>query len=79
VNQLEISNLRKKGFIVEYDLSNRSLRKQLYDASSKNVILTIIVAPEEISMNKVIIRNMKDGKEMIENIEDLDKKIAQFL
>ncbi|HSE99264.1 MAG TPA: histidine--tRNA ligase [Nitrososphaeraceae archaeon] len=76
---LILSNLRKKGFIVEYDLSNRSLRKQLYDASSKNVILTIIVAPEEISMNKVIIRNMKDGKEMIENIEDLDKKIAQFL
>jgi histidyl-tRNA synthetase len=60
-------------------LSNRSLRKQLYDASSKNVVLTIIVAPEEISMNKVIIRNMKDGKEMIENIKDLDKKIHQFL
>jgi histidyl-tRNA synthetase len=76
---LILSNLRKKGFIVEYDLSNRSLRKQLYDASSKNVILTIIVAPEEISMNKVIIRNMKDGKEMVENIEDLDKKISQFL
>ena len=74
-----LSNLRKKGFIVEYDLSNRSLRKQLYDASSKNVILTIIVAPEEISINKVIIRNMKDGKEMVENIEDLDKKISQFL
>jgi histidyl-tRNA synthetase len=76
---LILSNLRKKGFIVEYDLSNRSLRKQLYDASSKNVVLTIIVAPEEISMNKVIIRNMKDGKEMIENIKDLDKKIHQFL
>lgn len=76
---LILSNLRKKGFIVEYDLSNRSLRKQLYDASSKNVILTIIVAPQEISMNKVIIRNMKDGKEMVENIEDLDKKIPQFL
>jgi histidyl-tRNA synthetase len=76
---LILSNLRKKGFIVEYDLSNRSLRKQLYDASSKNVILTIIVAPEEFSMNKVIIRNMKDGKEMVENIEDLDKKLAQFL
>lgn len=76
---LILSNLRKKGFIVEYDLSNRSLRKQLYDASSKNVILTIIVAPQEISMNKVIIRNMKDGKEIVENIEDLDKKIPQFL
>jgi hypothetical protein len=41
--------------------------------------LTIIVAPEEISMNKVIIRNMKDGKEMVENIGDLDKKIYKFL
>ena len=74
-----LSSLRKKGFTVEYDLSNRSLRKQLYDASSKGVSLTIIVAPEEISKNNVIIRNMKDGKEIVENIEYLDKKIPQFL
>ena len=76
---LILSNLRKNGFTVEYDMSNRSLKKQLYDASSKEVTLTIIVAPEEISMNKVIIRNMKDGKEMVENIRDLDKKISKFL
>lgn len=74
-----LNRLRKKGFTVEYDLSNRSLRKQLYDASSKGVSLTIIVAPEEISKNNVIIRNMKDGKEIVENIEYLDKKIPQFL
>jgi histidyl-tRNA synthetase len=74
-----LSSLRKKGFTVEYDLSNRSLRKQLYDASSKRVSLTIIVAPEEISKNNVIIRNMKDGKEIVENIESIDKKILQFL
>ena len=74
-----LSSLRKKGYTVEYDLSNRSLRKQLYDASSKGVSLTIIVAPEEISKNNVIIRNMKDGKEIVENIEYLDKKIPQFL
>ncbi len=74
-----LSSLRKKGFTVEYDLSNRSLRKQLYDASSKGVSLTIIVAPEEISKNNVIIRNMKDGKEIVENLEYLDKKIPQFL
>ena len=74
-----LSSLRKKGFTVEYDLSNRSLRKQLYDASSKGVSLTIIVAPEEIAKNNVIIKNMKDGKEIVENIESLDKKIPQFL
>ena len=74
-----LSSLRKKGFTVEYDLSNRSLRKQLYDAASKGVSLTIIVAPEEISKNNVIIKNMKDGKEIVENIEYLDKKIPQFL
>lgn len=74
-----LSSLRKKGFTVEYDLSNRSLRKQLYDASSKGVSLTIIVAPEEITKNNVIIKNMKDGKEIVENIESLDKKIPQFL
>jgi histidyl-tRNA synthetase len=74
-----LSNLRKKGFAVEYDLSNRSLRKQLYDASAKGVWLTIIVAPEEISKNNVIIKNMKSGNETVEKLESLDKKIYQFL
>ena len=74
-----LSSLRKKGFAVEYDLSNRSLRKQLYDASAKGVCLTIIVAPEEISKNNVIIKNMKSGKETVEKLESLDKKISQFL
>ena len=74
-----LSSLRKKGFAVEYDLSNRSLRKQLYDASAKGVCLTIIVAPEEISKNSVIIKNMKSGKETVEKLESLDKKISQFL
>jgi histidyl-tRNA synthetase len=74
-----LSSLRKKGFAVEYDLSNRSLRKQLYDASAKGVSLTIIVAPEEISKNNVIIKNMKSGKETVEKLESLDKKISQFL
>jgi histidyl-tRNA synthetase len=76
---LILSNLRKKGFIVEYDMLNRPLKKQLYDASSKKVVLAIIIAPDEISKNKVIIRNMIDGKEMVENIEDLEEKIFHFL
>jgi histidyl-tRNA synthetase len=74
-----LSSLRKKGFAVEYDLSNRSLRKQLYDASAKGAYLTIIVAPEEISKNNVIIKNMKSGKETVEKLESLDKKISEFL
>jgi histidyl-tRNA synthetase len=74
-----LSSLRKKGFSVEYDLSNRSLRKQLYDASAKGVSLTIIVAPEEISKNNVIIKNMKNGKETVEKVESLENKISQFL
>ena len=60
-------------------MSNKSLKKQLYDASSKKVLLAIIVGLEEISLNKVIIRNMKDGKEIVVNIKDLDKKILQLL
>ena len=40
-----LSSLRKKGFTVEYDLSNRSLRKQLYDASAKGVCLDYNCCP----------------------------------
>jgi histidyl-tRNA synthetase len=74
-----LSRLRKKGYAVDYDLANRSLRKQLYDASAKGVCLTIIVAPEEISNNNIIIKNMKSGEETVETLESLDKKISQFL
>jgi len=74
-----LSSLRKKGYAVDYDLANRSLRKQLYDASAKGVCLTIIVAPEEISKNHIIIKNMKSGEETLETLESLEKKISQFL
>jgi len=74
-----LSNLRKHGFATEYDISNRSLKKQLYDASSKDVLLAIIVGPDEISMNNVIMRNMKDGKEVVVNLNDIDEKISNLL
>ncbi|HEX5891763.1 MAG TPA: His/Gly/Thr/Pro-type tRNA ligase C-terminal domain-containing protein, partial [Nitrososphaeraceae archaeon] len=74
-----LSSLRKKGYTVDYDLANRSLRKQLYDASAKGVYLTIIVAPEEISKNNIIIKNMNSGEETVETLDSLEKKIFQFL
>jgi histidyl-tRNA synthetase len=43
------------------------------------VLLAIIVGPAEISMNNVIIRNMKDGKEVVVNLNNIDEKISNLL
>lgn len=74
-----VNFLRKKGFIIEYDISNRTLKKQLSDASSKKAKIAIIVAPEEISRQKLKLRNMKTGSESMEKINGIEKRIAELL
>jgi histidyl-tRNA synthetase len=74
-----VNFLRKKGFIIEYDISNRTLKKQLSDASSKNAKIAIIVAPEEISRQKLKLRNMKTGSESMEKINGIEKRMAELL
>ena len=74
-----VNFLRKEGFIIEYDISNRTLKKQLSDASSKNAKIAIIVAPEEISRQNLKLRNMKTGSESIEKINGIEKRISELL
>ena len=57
---LEIaSNLRNNGITIEYDILSRSLRKQLDDAATRGVTVTIIVTPEDIKNDEVIVREME--------------------
>ena len=66
-----ISSLRNNGFVTDYDLQDRSLTKQLDDASSKNASVAIILAPKEIEQGEVIIKSLKTGKEKRTNIQNL--------
>ncbi|MEM3185899.1 MAG: histidine--tRNA ligase [Conexivisphaerales archaeon] len=69
------SLLRKMGKEVMVDLQRRSLSKQLEIASRSGYEKVVIVAPEEISRELVIIKNMKDKTESRVELKSLAKEI----
>lgn len=70
-----ISHLRSSGFVTDYDLQERSLTKQLDDASSKNAYFAIILAPKEIERGEVLIKSLITGKEKKRNIRNLVEEL----
>jgi len=64
------SSLRMNGIAAEFDLAGRSLKKQLEEASKKGYAFTAILAPEEMSKNELIIRDMTKGSESKVKIDD---------
>lgn len=74
-----VSILRNGGISTDYNLNERALRKQLDDAASKNAVLTVIVAPEEIEKGQVTVRSMSDGAESKQKVNDLAKSLYNIL
>ena len=74
-----ISKLRNNGIIVDYDIQGRTLRRQLDDASTKEAVITVIVAPEEVADRQVTVRSMKDGIESKQNVDELAKTVSKML
>jgi histidyl-tRNA synthetase len=74
-----VSILRNGGISTDYNLNERALRKQLDDAASKNAVLTVIVAPEEIEKGQVTVRSMSDGTESKQKVNDLAKSLYNIL
>ncbi len=67
--------LRKKGVIVEVDVSERDLRKQLNYANSKGFDFTVFYGEEEDKKGVVKIRDMKSGEEIEGKIDETIKRI----
>jgi len=63
------SLLRDKGILVDIDLSDKSLKKQM--EKSVNSKFAVIVAPNEFSNGMVVLRNMLDRSEKQVKVEDL--------
>jgi histidyl-tRNA synthetase len=74
-----VSILRNSGINTDYSLNERALRKQLDDAASKDAVLTLIVAPEEIEKGQVTVRSMSDGTESKQKVNDLGKSLYNIL
>ena len=69
------SALRNNGFVVEYDLQDRTLTRQLDDASSKNASVVIILAPKELERGEIIIKSLRTGMERKLHTENLVEEL----
>lgn len=58
-----VSSLRRHEIASEFDIGSHTLKKQLEEASKRGYTFVTIVAPEELSRNELIVRNMKSGAE----------------
>lgn len=58
-----VSSLRRHEIASEFDIGGHTLKKQLEEASKRGYTFVTIVAPEELSRNELIVRNMKSGAE----------------
>jgi len=71
-----VSLLRENYISTDIDLSGRTLKKQM--EQSTNAKFVIIVGPEELSKNMVVVRNMSDRSEnqiLISNLLEYVKKL----
>ncbi|MDP2750710.1 MAG: ATP phosphoribosyltransferase regulatory subunit, partial [Nanoarchaeota archaeon] len=68
---LEIANLLRKKNSVEIDLLGKNLRNQFDLANSIKAKKVVIVGPDELKENKVVLRDMIAGTEQTINIDKL--------
>jgi len=59
----DVSFLRKRGFRVEYSLKNNALGKQLKQANQLGARFALIYGPEEVQINKVIVKDLSQRTE----------------
>ena len=64
-------SLRSKGFNVDCNFGMKKIKKSLQQANESDVKFAILIFPEELSENKVVIRDMKLREQKIININDL--------
>lgn len=73
------ATLRREGLAAEIDLADRSLKKQLEAAAKRNTQYVIIVGPKELAANKVVLKDMKEGKEEVKPIPETINLLKQNL
>ncbi|MFH1916098.1 MAG: histidine--tRNA ligase [Nanoarchaeota archaeon] len=69
--------LRNAGICTDMDLQGRGISKNLAYANALAIPFVIIVGEDEIAAGKVKLRDMKTGKEGLENLKDAIKKIKR--
>ncbi|MEM3073512.1 MAG: ATP phosphoribosyltransferase regulatory subunit, partial [Nitrososphaerales archaeon] len=72
------STLRGEGLSAEVELMERSLRKQLEAASKRSSDYVIIIGPKELASNRLILKNMKDGREEVRSVAETIDLLKQL-
>ena len=70
-----VNSLRKKGFNVDSDLLNRSLKSQFKYADKIKAKYVLVIGDDEINENKISIKNMETG----EQIKIWSNDVAEYL
>lgn len=65
--------LRGKGMWAELDYLDRSIKAQMKAANRLGSRYVLIFGEEELSRNRLIVRNMQDGQEQELDLEDLER------
>jgi len=69
--------LRRAKIPVEVEVMGRTVSKALFDADRRRVTHAIIVGPEELKEEKVVLRDMKKREQRVVKINDLFKEILR--
>jgi len=67
--------LRAKGVAADFDIVGRNLRKQLDYVNAKNIPYAIVIGPNELKSKKLVLKDMKSGKESKLELEKIIKNL----
>ena len=70
-----VDQLRALGINADIDLMRRSPSKNLSYASKQKIPFVLLIGTKELTLKKVRLRNMQNGKEELLNIKQLSKKL----
>lgn len=71
------THLRTKNILIDIDLTGKSLKKQMDNATESDFV--IIIGPKEFEENKVVLRNMKSGNEKLVDFDNLISSPTLYL
>ncbi|NIR17773.1 MAG: hypothetical protein GWN86_29275 [Desulfobacterales bacterium] len=69
--------LREARIPAEVEVMGRTVSRALEDANRREATHTVLVGPEELTENKVVLRDMQKREQKAIQIEDLLKEIEQ--
>ncbi len=71
--------LRARGYRVEIDVMRRRIREALRYANKRNTKILVYVAPREYSENKVVVRDLRERRQEVVEVEGLEEYISKVL